>query len=105
MPRLVWWPSALALVAVAGAILCIMFPLRGLEARWLVGVGLISYAFYLWHWPILKGLDILWPGPPDGILALAIFISIGLASRLCVCDTGRYCLVVSCAEWIPGTVF
>jgi len=79
MPKLVWWPSALALVPVAGACLCIGFPLRGLEARWLVGTGLISYALYLWHWPILKGLDILWPGAPDGIVALAIFVSIGLA--------------------------
>ena len=79
MPKLVWWPSVLALVPVAGACLCIGFPLRGLEARWLVGTGLISYALYLWHWPILKGLDILWLGPPDGILVLMIFVSIGLA--------------------------
>jgi len=79
MPKQIWWPSALALVPVAGACLCIGFPLRGLEARWLVGTGLISYALYLWHWPILKGQAMLWPGAPDGIVALAIFISIGLA--------------------------
>jgi len=79
MPKQIWWPSALALVPVAGAMLCIVFPLRGLEARWLVGTGLISYALYLWHWPILKGVEILLSGSPDGVLAAAIFVSIGLA--------------------------
>lgn len=79
MPRSLWWPSALALVPVLGAVLCIWFPLRGLEAKWLTGLGLISYALYLWHWPVLKALEILWPRAPDGALVGAILISIGLA--------------------------
>ena len=79
MPREIWWPSALTLVPVAGAVMCIAFAWRGLEARWLVGLGLISYALYLWHWPLLQGLGILAPRAPDGVVAGVVFLSIGAA--------------------------
>ena len=79
MPREVWWPSALTLVPVVGAVMCIAFAWRGLEARWLVGLGLISYALYLWHWPLLQALDILMPSAPDGVVATVILVAIGAA--------------------------
>lgn len=79
MPRSLWWPSALALVPVAGAVLCIAFPWRMLEARWLVGIGLISYALYLWHWPLLQVLQTLTPRPADGVILATVLLSVCLA--------------------------
>ncbi|MEO9971521.1 MAG: acyltransferase family protein [Hyphomonadaceae bacterium] len=79
MPREVWWPSVASLLPVLGAVMCIAFAWRGLEARWLVGLGLISYALYLWHWPLLRALDILMPGAPDGVVTGVILLAIGVA--------------------------
>ncbi|MEM1232144.1 MAG: acyltransferase family protein, partial [Pseudomonadota bacterium] len=51
-------PGAGTLLPVAGTMLCLAFPNRALPARFLcVGpvryLGRISYALYLWHWPVL----------------------------------------------------
>jgi len=56
------YPSWRALLPVAGAVLTIVAATAGpriLTARLLalpgmVGIGLVSYAWYLWHWPILS---------------------------------------------------
>lgn len=48
--------------------------------RWMVGLGLISYPLYLWHWPILSFLEIIEgdiPHPDARLLAL--LLAIGLA--------------------------
>ena len=55
------YPSWRALLPVAGATLVILSGLaqprtiaaRSLATRAMVGIGLVSYAWYLWHWPIL----------------------------------------------------
>jgi len=45
----------------------------------LVGIGLISYPLYLWHWVLLSYLRILKP-VPDGIeIVAAVILSLGLA--------------------------
>ena len=50
-----------------------------LSNRLMVWIGLISYPLYLWHWPILTYLRILFPDPPELIrlaaLALAAFLA------------------------------
>ncbi len=61
------YPSSNAIVPVLGAALVIACGLarpdnsiaRLLALRWMVAVGLVSYSWYLWHWPILSFLRII----------------------------------------------
>src|SRR5262249_53364281 len=56
------YPSANAILPTAGAALIILSgiarpdttPARILSLSWLVTIGLVSYGWYLWHWPILS---------------------------------------------------
>jgi len=82
------FPSWRAAIPVAGAVFVIVAGLarpdilvaRLLSLRWMVGIGLVSYAWYLWHWPILSYLRILRLGDPSlipdllggGVLAFAL---------------------------------
>ena len=60
------YPSWRAALPVVGATLIIASALaepkimigRLLTLRWMVGIGLISYGWYLWHWPIISFLRI-----------------------------------------------
>jgi peptidoglycan/LPS O-acetylase OafA/YrhL len=60
------YPSWRALLPVVGATLIIVSALAEprilicslLSLRWMVGIGLISYGWYLWHWPIISFLRI-----------------------------------------------
>lgn len=82
-----WW----AVVPVAGTCLVIACPEAWINKnllgnRVLVGIGLISYPLYLWHWPLLS-LARIWDGPTSllrstrmGILALS-FLAAWLTYR------------------------
>ena len=49
-----------------------------LGARALVGIGLISYPLYLWHWPLLSFLRIV-RGTEPGVGALALTVGFAVA--------------------------
>lgn len=77
------WP---ALLPVAGALLILATPehtwfqRRVLGSSLLVWVGLISYALYLWHWPLFAYANILEAGPlPPPIRWVAVVLSFFLA--------------------------
>ncbi|MBG6223710.1 peptidoglycan/LPS O-acetylase OafA/YrhL [Arthrobacter sp. CAN_A2] len=73
------WPLlAAALVIVAGQTGSAMGADRFLSAKPLVRVGDLSYALYLWHWPVLV-LALVWRDRPSpGILGGFIVIAVSL---------------------------
>lgn len=80
------FPSWPALLPVVGSLLILATPENTwiqrhvLGSRPLVWTGLISYALYLWHWPLLSFLNILDAGsPPVAIRATALGLSFLLA--------------------------
>ncbi len=51
-----------------------------LSQKWLVGIGLISYPLYLWHWPLISWLHITeGQTPPASWLVAALGLSFALA--------------------------
>ena len=81
------FPGAVALLPVAGT-LCIVTAGPGawlnravLSTRTLVGIGLVSYPLYLWHWPLLSFLRIV---ERDRVTPLALAIAVALAFALAV---------------------
>ena len=83
-----WW----ALLPTAGTMLLIAsgpgawINRRVLSHPVLVGIGLISYPLYLWHWPILTFLRLDSSGP----LSVATRLAALLASVLCAWLTYRF---------------
>lgn len=80
------FPGWATLLPVVGALLVLAGPEHAwlqrhvLGSRPLVWVGLISYALYLWHWPLLAFANILEAGPlPSGIRGAALMLSFLLA--------------------------
>ena len=81
------YPGWRALIPTLGAVLVIhagMQDGRALPARLLAswplqGIGRVSYAWYLWHWPalLLGGFALDWSGPP--LLAIEVLASLVLA--------------------------
>ena len=80
------FPGALALLPVIGAALLIAAGPRGLinrtalSSRLLVGIGLISYPLYLWHWPLLSFTRIIESAtPPLETRILLVILAFALA--------------------------
>lgn len=72
------WPGAWTIPVVTGTVLVLLYadPLRGagrlLSAAPLVGLGLISYSVYLWHWPLMALARTAWASPPALWVMLAL---------------------------------
>jgi peptidoglycan/LPS O-acetylase OafA/YrhL len=89
------YPSANAAVPVAGAALIILcgqarpeiIVARLLSLRWIVGIGLVSYSWYLWHWPILSFIRIVRLDQPS---LLIDGLGAGLLAFLLACLCYRY---------------
>lgn len=80
------FPGAWAMVPVAGTVLIITAGRNAwlnhviLSNRLLVGIGLISFPLYLWHWPLLSFARILEGTRPDlPIRLIAVMLSLVLA--------------------------
>ena len=87
------FPGVLALLPVMGTLLIILagqqswFNQRILSNRILVGVGLISYPLYLWHWPLLSFSRVLEQNQPDWqirILCIAVACVLSVLTFYCV---------------------
>ena len=83
------FPGKSALPVVAGTSLALLAIHRGavsgwaaafLRARPIVGLGLVSYSLYLWHWPLLVLAEAAWPEPAGlGVRLLACLVAVALA--------------------------
>jgi peptidoglycan/LPS O-acetylase OafA/YrhL len=76
-----------------------------LSLKPMVAVGLISYPLYLWHWPILSFLHILYGGmPPVDVLCYAVAASFvgATATYFAIEKTIRFAKPKS--WWVPGVL-
>ncbi len=89
------YPSFNAVLPAAGAALVILCGTansgttvaRILSVRWFVAIGLISYSWYLWHWPILSFIHMARVGESSLMLDS---LGGGLLAFVLACMTYRY---------------
>ena len=85
-------PSLYALVPVLGSVLVLLFGQNGtfvarfLSLRWMVGIGLVSYSAYLWHYPLFAFAHVAYPSGAHHSLMFALLILTLLMAAL----TWRY---------------
>ena len=76
------FPGISALLPTVGTALIIAAGGKGrvvsalLKNKGMVGLGLISYALYLWHWPVLVFIRTLTPTPPSWLVACGLGFSV-----------------------------
>lgn len=78
------FPGTSALAPALGAALLISTGGKGcianlLASRPMTSVGLISYALYLWHWPLMVAVHLVTPTPEPWVMILVVFGSLCLA--------------------------
>jgi peptidoglycan/LPS O-acetylase OafA/YrhL len=113
------FPGAAALLPCLGSVFVISCGTRSIAGRvlawpWLVGIGLVSYSLYLWHWPLLV-FPKYWASVPLTLLQrLLLLASSGFLAVLSwkfveqpfrkrvVCGTRRsiYALAAACTAFL-----
>jgi peptidoglycan/LPS O-acetylase OafA/YrhL len=89
------FPGATALIPTIGAAFVILAGMRSvvnrsiLCSRIMVGVGLISYPLYLWHWPLFTFAQIIEGDKPSVVVRIGILVISALSAYL----TYRFCEV------------
>lgn len=79
------FPGFWALIPVTGIVLVLLYAKSThwtyliLSSRLLVSIGLISFPFYLWHWPLLSFYRILSQSYDNVVVGCILVIAIGLA--------------------------
>lgn len=82
------YPSYFATIPVIGATAIIAcglakpdnFVARGLSNHYMVAIGLVSYSWYLWHWPLIYSVRVVNLGQPHLVPDLAaVLFSLALA--------------------------
>ena len=73
------FPGLAALLPVIGTLLVLLagsqgvsFINRALASRPFVLVGDVSYSWYLWHWPVIVFVALLWPDQPLALVVAAV---------------------------------
>lgn len=104
------WPGSAALLPVLGtaAVIAAGCRTQGTVVARLLGlsplvwVGGLSYAIYLWHWPLVVYADTLGrSGLWTGSVILALTVGLSWASRRYVEDPIRFGSLLSGASWRP----
>ena len=89
----IFHPSFLTLIPVLGVILVIWFTNKGdiitktLSNKIFVGLGLISYSFYLWHYVIFsfaKNLDVYFNNNSEKFFLILIAILLSIFTFFCI---------------------
>lgn len=102
------WPGSAALLPVLGTALVIAagcrteatIVARVLGVRPMVWIGGLSYAIYLWHWPLIVFADTLgWHGPAATVGLVVLTLALSAASRRFVEDPIRFGTALSGASW------
>lgn len=85
-------PSLYALVPVLGSVLVILFGqsetfvARFLSLHWMVGIGLVSYSAYLWHYPLFAFAHVAYPnGVHPGLMFALLILTLAMAALTWVC--------------------
>ncbi|HBE71702.1 MAG TPA: hypothetical protein DDW52_26460 [Planctomycetaceae bacterium] len=80
------FPGYLAAIPVACTVVLIQlhrqqatWTYRLLAHPWLVGIGLISYSLYLWHWPLMALTRYVFPSIPGTLMYLPLLASFPIA--------------------------
>ncbi|WP_153394924.1 acyltransferase family protein [Ornithinicoccus halotolerans] len=102
------WPGSAALLPVVGSFLVIAagcahrdtMVARALGVRPMVWVGGLSYAIYLWHWPLVVFADRLGGGGPLTMVTVVVLtFTLSVLSRRLVEDPVRFGPVFTGPSW------